>query len=210
MNRVCRISLLSVLGLALAGGAPYTKPAQPLEAQSTNESPCPTLLRCLTAKDFGVRLMYWPPENDLPHYPTIFRPVEPTDPRAQTWSRRVPEGTTIYVTPLEMKALGEGLAKLKLKWQESTRPLSFKPERAERGSPLRYRVPVPRGKGMQIDISCDGGSATTELPPERICIDMPSWDKLFAEAYARYRLQSIRWDAGCKVPGFDPKKIPGE
>ena len=142
------------------------------------------------------------------YYPTIFHGVDERDLRFGCWTLNAPRGLDVFITPSEMSSLIEGLAELNLRWQELDKPMSFNPELAEPGSPMKFKVPVPRGKGVQVDVTCLEGSATTEIPPQRICAAMPSLEKGFETLRGLYSIQIIEWDDGCKIPGFDPTKLP--
>jgi len=152
--------------------------------------------------------MYLPPASDHTIYPTIFQGVEPRDLRFGCWAFHWPSGSVVFVAPSEVAALGEAVAKLNLKWQESSKPISFNAEPAEPGSPVKYKVPVPRGDGLQVDLTCEEGSATAELPPERMCAEMPSLEGAFESLRGLYSIQIIEHEANCKIPGFDPKRLP--
>ena len=208
MNSGRRISLLAVLGVFVASVVLHSNAWEPLASQTQKEPQGSVLLRCLNDKEFAVRLMYWPPDGDGTYYPTIFHAVGPRDLRFGCWSFDWPRGTTVFVGAPEMVAFGEGLAKLNLGWQEFPKRMSFNAEPAEPGSPVKYKVPVPRGKGMQVDVTCQEASATAEVPPEHICTDMQSLEKAFDSLRGLYSIQLIEWEASCKVPGFDPKRLP--
>jgi hypothetical protein len=168
------------------------------------------LLRCLDDKDYAVRFLYRPPDEDVPHFPLIIRPVETKDPRYGDWSFVFPVGATVFVSPEEMRGLAKGLAELRLAWQESPKPFSFEPvlETGPHHPSQPYRVPRQSGKGMEILATCRGGSAKADLAPERICTDLAPLDRVFHTPRALYQFQGMRQDLGCEVPGFNPSKTP--
>jgi len=166
------------------------------------------LQRCAGERDIAARLMFWPQDSDVPYFPTIFHGVDAQDLSFGCWTSQPPRGWDVFVGLGEMKAFGKALAALNLRWQEFPKPMSFNPQPAEPGSPLKYKVPVPRSKGMQVDVTCGGGSATAELAPDRMCVDMPSLESAFESPRGLYSIEAIEDEAGCKVPGFDPTRLP--
>jgi hypothetical protein len=168
------------------------------------------VLRCLDDKDYAIRFLYRPPDEDVPHFPLIIRPVETKDPRYGHCSFVFPVGTTVFVSPEEMRALAKGVAQLGLVWKESPEPFSFEPV-LETGPHLPgqpYRLPYQSGHGMEILATCRGGSAKADLAPERICGDLAPLDRVFHTPWAIYQFQGMRHDLGCEVPGFNPSKTP--
>jgi len=207
MNPVRRIPLTVVLGVAL--GACLLGPASGEPPGGRPQVRSGTALRrFIGAKGLAIRLMYWPPDADHTYYPRIFLGVEPSDLNFGCWTFNWPSGTTVFVASKEVTALAEALVSLDLEWHESPRRTSFNAERAEPGSPVKYKVPVPRGKGMQVDLTCDEGSATAELPADRMCAGMPTLEKAFDSPRGVYSIQLIESEAGCKLPGFDPHRLP--
>ena len=208
MNAIWRFCVL--LSLALIMG-PILLPSAATfsggpRAEDAPQSLAP--LRYLNARDLAIRLFYLPPERDHTYAPTIFHGVDARDLSFGCWVYEWPRGTDVFVASHEMASLIKSLAKLQLTWQEFNKPTSFNPEPAEPGSPMKYKFPVPRGKGVQVDVTCLKGSATSEIPRERICTDMPSLEEGFETPRGLYSIQLIEWDAGCKTPGFDPTKLP--
>ena len=164
-----------------------------------------SLPECIGKSNLAIRFYYRPSTEDHIVTPLIFRQVSENDPVFGTWSNDYPTGVTTYISPGEMRRLGEALAKLGLEWQDSPKPLSFEIPR----DPISpWRVPPPRGGGMEIDITCDTGSAVASLPQERVCRSMKELDPVFSTPMAIYNFRGYRLDWGCKVPNFDLGKRP--
>jgi hypothetical protein len=117
-------------------------------------------------------------------------------------------GLTQWISPEEMKGLVEGLVGLGLVWDVSPKPMVFRREPVEPPPPpplWPWKVVMPRRKGtMEVDVTCDGGSAVADLPSEGVCSVMEQLDRAFTNPTAMHIFRSERDEWGCKVPGFNP------
>ena len=174
-------------------------------SQGKSGPPVPT--RWLHEKNFGVRFVYDPPVDQANTvWPITFKQVEKQDPRCGTWSNVVPLGLTQWVSEEEMRDFVAGLQKLGLEWEVSPKPMVFRKELKEPPpSPptLPWKVPASKHEGtMEIDITCDGGSAVAYLPSGKVCSAM----KPLATAFESHNAKDNYWDSlgqwGCEVPDF--------
>jgi len=179
--------------------------------QGQGEGKPAILTACLHEKNYTIRFVYNPPipqTNVIKS--TTFKQVETRDARYGTWSTDVPLGLTQWISPEEMKALAEGLANLKLAWDVSRKPMVFRKELEEPPPPpplWRWKVVMPRREGtMEIDATCDAGSAVADLPSERVCRVMEHLDGAFTNPTVVHTFRSARDEWGCRVPGFDPRE----
>ncbi len=178
-------------------------------AQGRREVDAAILAKWLNEKNYAIRFVYIAPisYNHVPT-PTTFRQVERRDPRYGTWTTGFPLGLTQWVSPEAMKGLAEGLAKLNLVWDISSKPMVFRRERIEPPPPPDsltppWKLPVPRHKGtMEIDVTCDAGSAVADLPAARICGAMKRVAPAFHSHHAIDAFRDAREEWGCKVSGF--------
>lgn len=170
----------------------------------------PTLLnKCLHEKNYAIRFVYDPPVFQTNVVtPTTFKQVETQDPRYGEWSTDYPLGLTQWISPGEMERLAEGLGKLNLVWTESNEPMVFRKELKEPPNPIApWKVIMPRRVGtMEIDATCDAGSAVADLPSQRVCTVMEQLDGAFTTPTAVRTFRSERDEWGCKVPGFDARE----
>ena len=191
-------TLLLLLTLPLIGAAGQRKPER---------SPA-VLTEWLGQKNYAIRFVYIAPISVTfgPDTPTTFRQAGAQSPRVGTWTTGFPLGLTQWISPGEMKSLAEGLEVLNLVWDVSPRPMVFRRERIEPPPPpdsLRrpWKLPVPRHKGtMEIDVTCDAGSAVAGLPVARICASMEKLASAFHNRHAVevFRCELVEW--GCKAP----------
>jgi hypothetical protein len=128
----------------------------------------------------------------------------------------MPAADVFWISLEEMQNLLKGLAELDVPWNDSATPRKFEKELDEHPllPEMPYKTPQPIGKGMEIDVSCDAGSAETDLAPERICDSMERLDSTLQTPTAVFFFRSYRDLWGCKVPGFDvhgslPQSITG-
>jgi hypothetical protein len=164
----------------------------------------------LQKKNYAIRLIYHPRSEVHVVRPTTFRQVDPEDPRYDTWSTRVPLGLTMWISPQDMKRLSEGIGKLNLAWSESDQRMVFREELIEPppAAPLSsWKVIMPRRAGtMEVDVTCDAGSAVTDLASERVCPVMEQLEGAFTTPTALYIFRSARDEWGCKIVGFNPRE----
>lgn len=165
------------------------------------------LTKCLQEKNYAIRFVYDPPiSQDHVITPTTFKQVETRDPRYGTWSTDVPLGLTQWISPEEMKGLAEGLAELNLVWDVSPKPMVFRKELKEPPPPpplWPWKVVMPRREGtMEIEVTCDAGSAVADLAQEKVCSSMERLDRVFHTPAAVDTFRDVRQEWGCKVPGF--------
>jgi hypothetical protein len=191
---------LSVLiSFPLVGAAGQRKPER---------SPA-VLTGWLQQKNYAVRFVYMAPigYNHAPT-PTTFRQVQAHSPRAGAWTTGFPLGLTQWISPEEMKGLAQGLEKLNLVWDLSSKPMVFRKEPIEPPPPPDSAVPpwkvvTPRHKrAMEIDVTCDAGSAVGDLPAARICAAMKGVAPVFHNHNAIDVFRDAREEWGCKVPSF--------
>jgi hypothetical protein len=174
----------------------------------------PAVLReWLHERNYAVRFVYNPPvPQDNVVTPTIFRQAGRRDPRYGTWSTKFPEGLTQWISPREMASLAEGLEKLSLTWDVSRKPISFRRERVEPPPPSPrslWKVPMARRKGtMEIDVTCDAGSAVADLPSEKVCNSVDGLASAFRNREAVETFRDVRRVWGCKVSGFNVANRP--
>ncbi len=190
-------TLLLLLALPLIGAAGQRKP----------ERRPAVLTEWLGQKNYAIRFVYVAPISyDFPPMPTIFRQVQERGPRAGAWTTQYWLGLTQWISPQEMKSLAEGLEGLNLVWDVSPRPMVFRRERIEPPPPPDsltppWKLPVPRRRGtMEIDVTCDAGSAVAGLPVARICASMERLASAFHNRHAVevFRCELVEW--GCKAP----------
>jgi len=203
-----RISELLLIGFGAAlVAAPAQQPSQPQRE---------ILTKCLHDENCAMRFLFEPPDLDHVVPAAIFRVAREKDHRYGTWTSNLTVGDTIWIGPEEMQKLVTGLEELSVTWIESPTPREFKEELNEHPliPEMPYKIPRPSGRGMEIDVSCDAGSAETDLAREKICNSMEHLDRDLQTPIAVLLFRSFRDNWGCKVPGFDahtglPKPITG-
>jgi hypothetical protein len=196
-RRVSKAFLLLMM-FPLFGAAGQKKPGR---------SPC-VLTEWLQQKNYAVRFVYVAPISVTfgPNTPATFRQVQAHSPHAGAWTTGFPLGVTQWISPNEMKGLAERLEKLNLVWDISPKPMVFRKELIEPPPPpdslIRpWKLPEPRHKGtMEIDVTCDAGSAVADLPVERICASMRKLASGLHEHQdiEAFRCELVNW--GCKAP----------
>jgi len=195
--------LVICCGLALASARGQDRAGYP-----------PALLTNTLQKNYAVRFVYDPPvDKDDVVTPVTFTEVETEDPRFDTWSTDPVLGLKFWLSPGEMKGLAGGLAKLDLVWTESRESMVFHREARQPPDPLlpfvQWKAVTARRVGtMEIDVTCDGGSAAADLPSEKVCNVMEQLDGAFTTPTALNIFRSKRDEWGCRVPGFDPRETP--
>lgn len=191
--------LLVLLTLPVAGWAgqrkPERNPAGPVE--------------WLGRKSYAIRFVYIAPISyDFLPIPTIFRQAGGGGCRAGVWTTESWLGLTQWISPEEMRGLAEGLEKLNLVWDISSKPMVFRRERIEPPPPADsltppWKLPMPRHPGaMEIDVTCDAGSAVADLPAARICDAMKGLAGVFRNHNAVDAFRDARAEWGCKVRSF--------
>ena len=177
--------------------------------QSTPERSPAKLTQWLSRQNYTVRFVYNAPVDlDFPPLPTTFRQAEGHGPAAGAWTTGTPLGLTEWISPEEMRGLAEGLERLNLVWDVSFKPMVFRKELVEPPPPpgsarMRWKIPMQRRKeAMEIDVTCDAGSAVADLPAAKICSAMKGIAPVFRDHFAIDVFRDAREDWGCKVPSF--------
>jgi hypothetical protein len=138
----------------------------------------------------AVRFFYNPSDGGYFHFPLIFRPVMPGDPRLNTAPMGT-EGRTAYISFSEMQQLMQGLAHSDLSWQES-----------EKVEVLGSFKKLAITDNLAITVVSSRGTARAALDTKRICEMFKPLDSALKAPRALWEFQGFRLNYGCKVPGF--------
>ena len=183
----------------------------PVGAEGQNQAgQAPALLTNTAQKNYAIRFVYDRRINkDDVVRPITFEQVETEDWRFDTWSTEPILGLTMYLSPEQMKTLAGGLAELDLVWTQYRDPIVFHKEARQPPDRLlpfvRWKTIMARKAGtVEIDVTCDRGSAIADLRSGRVCTAMDELDSAFTTPTARNIFRSKRNEWGCRVPGFDP------
>lgn len=162
-------------------------------SQPANE---PVPLTLTADKDSAVRFYFVSSTNNYFHVPIVFRVVADNDPRLNT-APLIEEGRTCYISLSEMRAFFAALSSEALSWDESKTMEKLGPSKDVRGD----------GR-MDIKILTSAGTAKSGIPTKQMCDTLQRLDSALQSPRAVFEFQHFRWEFGCKIPNFDPKKYP--
>jgi len=148
-------------------------------------------------KDSVVRFFYQPPDGEYFHVALIFRAVEKQGPRWDTTAYS-DVGRTAYVSLSDMQQLISSLARLSLRWEEST-----KIENLESKKHIHSY-----GYGMGIKVLSPKGTAKALIEPGKICETLASLDGALLTPRALWEFQRFQLQYHCRVPSFNPDAYP--
>lgn len=153
------------------------------------------LLGCPVGQATAVRFFYNPEWADYFHFPLVFRVVRAGDSRLNTAPMR-PEGRTAYITHEDMKDMLRALAQSGTSWTMSSKvePLD------DFHKMVRHLGPGP--PALHIWVVCLKGTALGKIQPARICNTLAPMDSALKSPRALWEFQALRFNYGCKVPGF--------
>jgi hypothetical protein len=144
----------------------------------------------------AVRFFYNPSNGGYFHFPLIFRPVAPEDPRLNTAPMST-EGRTAYISLSEMRQLLQGLRHSDLSWQES--------EKVEiLGSFKKLAIT----DSMEVTVVSSQGTAKAAIDAKKICDTLKPLDSALKAPRGLWEFQLFRQGYGCQVPGFNFEAYP--
>jgi hypothetical protein len=145
---------------------------------------------------FGDEWSHW-------RQPMNFYVADPGDPRLHTV--RIGEGGLhsagwdAWILAPEMRALIDALAHSDLEWQDSTKIETLKPAFQRKG-----------GDWFEITVISSSGTAKASIRLTRMCDELERFDSVIATPRLLWQFQTLRWDDGCAVPGYDNLARPKE
>lgn len=159
------------------------------------------LLGCPVDQATAVRFFYNPEWAEYFHFPLVFRVVPAGDSRLNTAPMR-PEGRTAYIAHEDMKGILRALARPGTSWTVSSKVELLD----DFHTMVRHLGPGPAV--LSIDVVCSKGSARGNVEPAKICKTLAPLDTALKTPRALWEFQALRFNYGCKVPGFKVGAYP--
>lgn len=110
------------------------------------------------------------------------------------------KGVETWITAAEMQALVEKLAHSRLKWLDMKTREQFKPWSKRRDGHDTFDITVVSSKGTTM----------AGIRIARMCDELLEFDSAMPTPRIRWQFQTLRWDDGCVIAGYDNEAMPKE
>lgn len=146
--------------------------------------------------DAMIRFSFQPKNEDFLRPALIFHVALAGD---QHWNTAPigPIGRSPYISVAEMKLLADRLSHSGLEWHVSTRAKEIVPY-----------IKLPINDNMQITVFTSSGTATADLPPDRICGVLATLNTAISTPRAHWEFEFFQRMYHCSVQNFDPYSYP--
>lgn len=169
--------MLQMISVALVCGS--------LMAATQSPSPCRDC-------ECSMRFYYQPENNNLYHWPLIFKQVPDHDPRVGKFAGSN-LGRAVFISSSEMRNILSTLESANVSLKHSSAVKAFEPFKD-----LRHF-----GE-MEIRVLSPEGTLESKLPPDRVCSTLQRIQPAIQAPRAAWEFQQYRVSFDCSVPGFDP------
>jgi hypothetical protein len=109
-------------------------------------------------------------------------------------------GVDTWITTSEMKTLLERLSESSLRWTDSKTVVPFKP----------WSKRTDGHDSFDITVISSKGTASASIRLARMCDELLAFDSVMPTARLRWQFQTLRWDDGCIIAGYDNEAKPKE
>lgn len=110
------------------------------------------------------------------------------------------KGVDTWITATEMRALIGKLARSPLAWTDSETVESLKPWKKRKDGQYSF----------DITVVTTGGTARAGVRLARMCDALQQFDSVMPTPRLQWQFQTMRWDDGCVVAGYDNEAAPKE
>ena len=124
-----------------------------------------------------------------------------SDPRLHTVSLEdgpASKGVETWITASEMRTLIEKLAESHLEWLDSKAVGPFKPWLKRTDGQDSFDITVISAKG----------TARAGIRLARMCDELLQFDSVMPTPRLRWQFQTLRWDDGCVIAGYENEAMP--
>lgn len=135
--------------------------------------------------------------------PMNFYVAGANDPRLHTVSLEhgpASKGVETWITAPEMQAMIEKFAQSRLEWLDSKKVEPFKPWQKRDDGHDTFDITVLSAKG----------TARAGIRLVRMCDQLRELDSVMPTPRLRWQFQTLRWDDGCVIAGYDNEAMPKE
>jgi hypothetical protein len=136
-------------------------------------------------------------------HPMNFYVADASDPRLHTVfldHGPASKGVETWITAREMQTLIDKLAQSNYGWQDSKTVEHFKPWQKRTDGHDTFDITVISAKG----------TARAGIRLARMCDELLQFDSVMPTPRLRWQFQTLRWDDGCAIAGYDNEAMPKE
>ena len=108
------------------------------------------------------------------------------------------KGVETWITAAEMQALVQKLAQSRFGWLDTRKREQFKP----------WQERTDGHDTFDITVISSQGTVTGGIRVARMCDELIKFDSVMPTPRIRWQFQTLRWDDGCVIPGYDNEAKP--